>query len=513
TVRYVVHETVVSCPGCRQEVAASAAQKSGRANLCPTCSTKLRFNRESMTRTRVVEVLRGKSVLKDASEIETQERLAETPIANVDVDPYDKPFVENRRTLTYAGMTTSDLFTPRNMSALALIAAAIDEAGDERVQSALRLVLTSGAASSSRLIAYRAGMTGGGPAWSVPGFWVPPTHLESNPLGHLKARVAKFERALDAMSGSGRIQAPGRVVNEDARTALKNLHSSGRKADLVFLDPPYGDSVPYLEFGAMWNAFLGQDVSPRDDISVSNRTTDNGGWGAYVDGLNSVIASVEDILAPQGRILLTFNNNDQRAWNALLGALQSSGFACVDVAYQFPAVVPAKAQFSPSSSYVGDLYSVWERSIAAPVAVDTVRSELHAALRRCASARGGLIAENLARRAAMVEVVKSNADASDVSKVDVWLEEWFTETDGFLRWNGDLDTSVLPVAEQVVATAEQLLTSKPRIAWTQLIEQVAETCADIGVPDIGEIGAILREKFEVDRLWVSRRHVQESFDL
>ena len=48
-----------------------------------------------------------------------------------------------------------------------------------------RLEPPASVAQCSRLIAYRNDLTTGGPAWTVPGFWVPPVHLETNPLPHI----------------------------------------------------------------------------------------------------------------------------------------------------------------------------------------------------------------------------------------------------------------------------------------------------------------------------------------
>ena len=49
--------------------------------------------------------------------------------------------------------------------------------------------------------------------------------------------------------------------------------------------------------------------------------------------------------------IITFNNNDMRAWKALLSSLQANHFSCECVTYQIPAVVSSKAQKSIEGSY------------------------------------------------------------------------------------------------------------------------------------------------------------------
>jgi hypothetical protein len=68
---------------------------------------------------------------------------------------------------------------------------------------------------------------------------------------------------------------------------------------------------------------------------------------------------VRQLIAAEGRLVVTFNNKDPRAWSALTAALGASGFDCRGSFYQHPAVVSAKAQLSPGGSYVGDYYGLF----------------------------------------------------------------------------------------------------------------------------------------------------------
>lgn len=131
------------------------------------------------------------------------------------------------------------------------------------------------------------------------------------------------------------------------------------KANLIFLDPPYGESVPYTEFSNIWNSFL-KKIPPLDeDISVSDRLDKFKSWNNYSIKLNEYMACFTKHLAESGKLLITFNNNDMRAWLALIAALQNNGFVCQSVFYQIPAVISSKAQMSINSSYISDVYSTY----------------------------------------------------------------------------------------------------------------------------------------------------------
>ena len=509
--RYAVHAIIVECPHCGAEVSAAVAEKSGKTYKCPSCSGRLRFNRRLMIGTKIIESSTQTGPIHDPAELEHQERLSRTPVSGVDSAPFDKAFVHNGRTLTYAGMTTAHLFTERNMSTLSLFAESISSIADPRVRRALELTLTSSVASSSRLIAYRNGMSGGGPAWSVPGYWVPPIHLESNPLNHWRARTKKFAKAIHALESRPAASKPAAdlIRIEDAATTLARV-ANDRKADVIFLDPPYGDSVPYLEFSALWNSFLRSSPSPTADISVSDRKSDNGSWHFYESKLKEILREAERALAENGRILVTFNNNDRRAWTALIEALQFAGFTCVDVTYQTPAVIPAKAQFSMAGSYVGDLYSVFERGRPSGVTILTAKDEIYARLRVCVSARDGIIARNLASRTIIIELMKLNADARMLDAVDGWIDEWFSVDGDRLRWRGSLAEDIEPLHAAVARETLRRMAGSSHITWTELAPKLTELLEPYGVPDATELRMLLAHTFDVTPKGVRVRPPSET---
>jgi hypothetical protein len=159
---------------------------------------------------------------------------------------------------------------------------------------------------------------------------------------------------------------PGRGARPLVSSAGDLFASLERRADLVFLDPPYGDSVPYVEFSALWNGFLGVAADPDADIAVTDRGDREASWRRYEHALGETVATVADKLARGGAVVVTFNNKEPRAWAALLGATQAAGLFADRVEWLAPAVVPTKAQLAPHGSYVGDFYCVMRRSSRRP---------------------------------------------------------------------------------------------------------------------------------------------------
>ncbi len=77
-------------------------------------------------------------------------------------------------------MKSSDLFTKRNFGIASKLFSDAHKISDSKIRNAVLLFLTSNLAQISRLIPYRNGLSTGGQAWTVPGFWIAPIHLESN---------------------------------------------------------------------------------------------------------------------------------------------------------------------------------------------------------------------------------------------------------------------------------------------------------------------------------------------
>lgn len=414
SIRYAVHATVVDCGSCGRRVSADGAPKRGRTYVCPGCSSRLCFNLEHLAATRQLRV-----VFDDGSERAAEE---EHDVSKRDdaPSPFDHAFAHNARILAFRGMRTRHLFTARNFAVLTALARRLGQLPAD-IRSAALLTLTASVAQCSRLIAYRNGLTTGGPAWTVPGFWVPPLHLETNPLSHFRARLQRGHKGFKHLRGLPGRGSHHRILLGDAGTLLAQQVPPGQRPSVVFFDPPYGDSVPYLEFSAMWNSFLGGVPDPGLDIAVSDRSRGDGTWESYEQGLSRIINALRAVLVDDGRVIVTFNNKDVRAWRALLASLQRARLRCAGAFYQHPAVVSAKAQLAQGGSYVGDVYCVFVPSAEAP-ALDagSVRRAIRLALR---SHEGTTLVDDALQRVVVMEFLRSNVDAALLDRLPQLIAE------------------------------------------------------------------------------------------
>ena len=491
TIRYCMHSIIVKCARCGQIQDQAASIAKNRKGYCNICDAKLRFNLESLHSTEIKSIVfdTSKEMISDSTILQHQMAKSNSSLFDIDINQYSFEFSQNRRILAFHGMKTSDLFTPRNFSILSQLSNEFSKIKDEKVKKAALLLLSASAAQCSRLIANRNNLSSGGPAWSIPGFWVPADHLETNPIIHLKARLKKFIRGLDAINKN--IPTHDIFVDcIDSRVGLDQLTSKGIKSDLVFFDPPYGDNVPYVEFSSIWNSFLGVFPNPESDISVSDRLSRDFAWKKYNQDINSSIKSIVNNLKDHGKLLITFNNNDMRAWETLLSALQNYKLSCEYATYQIPAVVSSKAQKAIENSYISDIYAIYKKSETIPTSLSL--SNIIKALTDCAKFRGGKISKSLAQRIMIIAWLKNNTSANLIPEMSAIIDSLFIKDANTYKLNGFDELSISPFVEISRSIAKDSLKYGP-CEFATIYNRVSTAVADFGIPDYHELRSALEE--------------------
>ncbi len=485
-VRYFIHSIIVKCSCCNCEISREQAIKRGKKTFCPKCNHELRFNLENMISTKITGICieRDKNIISDTNLCESQMHLSNSRIFNnVNESNYNFIFEENRRILAFKGMQTKDLFTVRNYNILCYVASQFEKISDDRIKNAALLLLTASVAQCSRLIPTRNNLSTGGPAWSVPGFWVPAQHLESNPIIHLRARMKKFEKGLSILNTDS-FKSSVTIIKGDSKTKFSQIPA---KADLIFLDPPYGDNIPYTEFSTIWNSFLKEQPKYDDDISVSDRTSRNIAWKKYNLDINIILQQCSKKLAPNGHLLITFNNNDIKAWEAIIGNLQKNGFRCDGLSYIIPAVVSSKAQFSPKGSYITDMYAVYSYSPLKKT--QTSLNSISDALIKCASVREYGIAANLVYRTIMIEWVRKNIDSSLLKNIPDIVNSLFKRRGDMMYYIGP-KIEFCDLSAMVRKEAKKILDNGP-CEWRELYKSIAEKYISYGFLDARELNEYL----------------------
>jgi hypothetical protein len=497
-IRFLVHKVVTKCLGCGLENVYSKETHGTNGKKCLECKAKLSFGLSSLARTDIEEI-----IYLDGSSSSSAEDLSAQYSTSQNSDLQDfrfsLPLVDNRRTLTSSEISTKSFFTPRNFWILSKVAELAHREQDPELKNALLLMITGSSAQASRLIASRGSLARGGQAWTIPGFWVPPIHLESNPFVHLRARAKKIYSALVAMDNYSTKPGSGSVSHVSAREGLLNVVQNGRKADVIFLDPPYGDSVAFMEFSAIWNGFLQSEFDYSDDISVSDRVQNPMTQSSYERMLTEIVEVAGQALDSSGKILLTFNNHDMRAWRGIIHALGLAGFSATSVSYQDPAVVSTKSQKSINGSYVGDFYVVFDKEPKEVVSLSDVAKQIADVLAKSAAIRGGSLSKGLAFRILVHESLLRNLDPGDFANVEELLDKVFHVTDGKYVLKASMEVS--EIFQDKAAKILYGLDLSKEAALVQLSKLAEEEFKDCGIPSLLELLPHAPDFKRLDQLW------------
>lgn len=492
-IRYVVHQILSKCSKCEQIGSIQKSAHSGSKYFCLNCNNRLSFNFENCLDTEVVKVIdRENNIYTDPDDLLEQKRRTQSfPI----IETFNKSLLVNRRILAFPGMTLSNLFTPRAFALLSDLFLRAHQIDDLDVRNAILLFLTSGVAQCSRLIPYRNNLSTGGPAWTVPGFWIAPLHLETNPLIHLEARYRKFLKGIEALNEKYKNGAKTKVVvfNGAAQTEINNL--SDNILDAVFFDPPYGDNVPYVEFSAIWNGFLKLDVDYQQEIVVSDRKEFPSSWDKYKSDIVSIIGIFHRKLKANGKVVMTFNNLDPRAWRIVLGAFSDYSFKCVEAKYQIPAVVSSKAQMASNTSYIGDYYCVFEKT-KKETHGNRNFFELTERLKKVFYSRAGKVPRNLIFRSAILTILNENMDLDFVFKIEDAAAAIAIEKGDFFILRDELHETGLfneYNLQRIVREKAFENLKSGRQKFDKLYSSILSATEEIGSPTPAETRAILEE--------------------
>ncbi len=328
------------CDVCNTHFLAEDAVADGRAKLCPHC-------RQALPRRRPRD---GESIVEVAARCRGRCRPKLFRRRHDDTDPtaraafheFDLPTIARAAgtppTRWYpsesfpSGLKTAELFgrgifsvhqlfTPRNLHAIATLRADIDSFPDADRQTLL-LVFTAALMSLSLKAQHLEG--GGG---YLPGmYYVPPVRKERNPLVTLPRIVSQIAGAADALHSSASYPTPSWT---GVGNAIDLTPIPAESIDFAFLDPPYSDKIQFSELNLVWESWLGLTDDWGDDEIVLNpaRGKSAAEWENRIDKLASEIRRV---LKPGARTVITYTDSHLGTFQTLLESFRSAGFDILD---------------------------------------------------------------------------------------------------------------------------------------------------------------------------------------
>jgi DNA modification methylase len=214
----------------------------------------------------------------------------------------------------------TDLFTKRNLRALARLWHESNLCNDDRMRSALQFSLTAIMQRASRLNRLRPSGAGDPMTGTI---YIGSLTREDNVL-ELWSR--KFDGITRALSWSNNRQA---FVTNSSATQLELPDES---VDYIFTDPPFGSNIYYSEVNLLWEAWLGKKTETQNE-AVVHRHQDRGTKQItdYSVLMASAFCEMYRVLKPGRWSSVVFHNSDDQIWQCILDAVESAGFELADI--------------------------------------------------------------------------------------------------------------------------------------------------------------------------------------
>lgn len=149
--------------------------------------------------------------------------------------------------------------------------------------------------------------------------YVGSTVSEPSPTYVLSGKIKRFNGAIPTTRGTAII----------STQSLSSIELPDHSVDYAFIDPPFGDNLPYAELNFLWEAWLRVFTHAPSDAVVSSSQNKN--LLAYTDMMTAGLRTIYRVLKPGRWLTVEFHNSKNAVWSAIQEAIGRAGFIVADV--------------------------------------------------------------------------------------------------------------------------------------------------------------------------------------
>jgi len=302
-----------------------------------------------------------------------------------------KPFIKKEKF-----DSIDQIFTKRNLKALAILMEAIEEEPKKNLRESLKLSLSSIIHLCSKMAPVRPSRPFSS-FWNEPSYWSVPLYMEQNVW-------LKFNSAINGPQGLIRAKTESNKFLNKVKIApsLKKflsdkydiyIHTGScldlmdkmpdQSVDYIFTDPPYDASIQFGELTYLWICWLKLDKNYLENLIaneiIRNERQDKD-FDVYHSLLSSSFQKMFKVLKQDKYHTLTFHNPTFKVRNATIRASIFAGFNFEKIHHQELARPSAKSLLQPFGSAQGDFYLRFHKPLAdkptvPPEEIDEMRFE------------------------------------------------------------------------------------------------------------------------------------------
>jgi len=354
------------CRKCGKEIAFTCAIWKGdncieiRYDNCPSCGDHREKNCP-------IEPF-DKKLLKDIDSLKINEWYPKQKLYHVNGQPFMKK--EKFESL-------DELFTKRNLQALAWLMKAIEEDPNKELKDFLKIGFSSMVHLCTRMMPDRPTRPLSS-VWNEHSYWYAPVYMESNVWEKFESAIIGRQGLIKAKEESNKYFKDIRFASDyheviegkadvsiytgsslDLMEDMIKEYSEKGCIDYIFTDPPYDASIQFGELAFLWVAWLKKDKGYLEKIAsdeVVRNERQNKDFDVYHSLLRRSFEDMFKILKPNTYLTVTFHNPTFKVRNATIYAGVFAGFEFQKVHHQELARPSAKSLLQPFGSAQGDFY-------------------------------------------------------------------------------------------------------------------------------------------------------------
>ena len=350
TIDYTVWSEVFTCPICGGEVVfydAAFDSKSGSVRTtfrCPACGAGLTKGR-LQRRLSQVKTLGGDTIQRvefrpirihyrvgrarydkpvDDEDIDVLRRVANASLPWFPTNRIPVQWMYHGSRLGPKGFTRVDhLFSDRALAALAVVWNWCSAERDPSLRLALLFWAEQSIWGLSWMNRYRPEGFSQVSQFQSGVYYVPALHSECSITYNLGGKrnqlpktfatsPAQFGQVAISTASSTRVDLPDDIV------------------DYIFVDPPFGENIPYADLGFVVESWHGVIEDPDEEAIVDTMKPTRKHVSEYQRLMESCFQEFNRVLKPGRWMTVEFNNSQNRVWFAIQAALAAAGFVVAD---------------------------------------------------------------------------------------------------------------------------------------------------------------------------------------
>ncbi len=272
----------------------------------------------------------------------------------------------------------NELFTPRNLYALAILMNSIEEEEDKKLKDFLKIAFSSMVHLCSTMVpalspAETNHQTAFSSVWTQHSYWFAKEFMEQNVWKKFESAIEGHQGLIKAKIESNKYFKDIKIthnlntfLNDSSDICIINGSCidvldkmPARSVDYIFTDPPYDASIQYGELSYLWAAWLKKDEGYLEKISseeIVRNERQHKDFDVYHTLLRRSFDGMYKVLKLNRFLTLTFHNPTFKVRNATIRAGTYAGFEFEKIHHQPTAQKSGKSLLQPFGSAQGDFY-------------------------------------------------------------------------------------------------------------------------------------------------------------